>query len=87
MNKIGWCLPQNAFNLTPGWYVKSIQFWYSDGILKLNVKKDPSYDLGIKMSGQAQFFSAYQQVLKIIEAKEKNGKIEKDIEKWISLNW
>jgi len=45
------------------------------------VKKDPSYDLGIKMSGQAQFFSAYQQVLKIIEAKEKNGKIEKDIEK------
>lgn len=39
-------------------------------MFKLIMKKDPCYDLGIKISGQAQCFSVYQYALKV-EAKWK----------------
>lgn len=42
-------------------------------MVKLTIKKDPIYDLGIKISRQAQSLRAYPQVLKIGRCK---GKME-----------
>lgn len=45
------------------------------------MKKDPNYDLDIKISGQAQSISVYQQVLKIRRCQGQTEKLERDTER------